>query len=318
MRYFNMKQIVLLVGTIIMMSLSTQVSFAKEQPQFYHLTIIHTNDFHDYDPYALARKATLIKQIRAEADNVLLVDAGDLYTRGPYHKFFYGEMEMAAYNAMHYDAWELGNNEFKGDPDPVIADQKLYNLVKQAQFPTLCSSIKTADNQYLPGVKPYTIKTIQGVNIGILGVSSIKVKNYPQAVNKLVENPVEAAQKLLPEVQAQSDIQIILSHAGLSADVQMDMKLADRGVALIVGADDHYVISQPIYRTGGIPIVQAGGEDNIYLGRVDLTFEKKEGKWVLIAHKGRLYPITKDISLEPNIKAIIDRYLSTIKKQAAA
>ncbi|MBU2700562.1 cyclic-nucleotide 2'-phosphodiesterase (5'-nucleotidase family) [Sporomusaceae bacterium BoRhaA] len=317
MRSFNTKQVVLIVWVLLTIILPCPISAAREQPQFYHLTVIHTNDFHDYAPYALARKATIINQIRAEAPNVLLVDAGDLYVRGPYHKIFYGEMEMAALNAMHYDAWELGNNEFKGHPDPLIADQKLYNLINQAQFPTLCSSIKTAAGEYLPGVKPYTVKSVHGLNIGILGVSSMKVKNYPQASNKIVEDPVATAQQLLPNVKRESDIQIILSHAGLSADVQMDMKLAGSGVALIVGADDHYVISQPIYRTGGIPIVQAGGEDNIYLGRVDLTFENKDGKWVLVSHQGRLYPITNDIPMDPTIKEIIDRYLATTQKQAA-
>lgn len=104
MRSFNTKQIVLIVWALLTIILPCPISAAQEQPQFYHLTVIHTNDFHDYAPYALARKATIINQIRAEAPNVLLVDAGDLYVRGPYHKIFYGEMEMAALNAMHYDA----------------------------------------------------------------------------------------------------------------------------------------------------------------------------------------------------------------------
>ena len=259
----------------------------------------------------------MIKQIKAASQNVLLLDAGDIYARGPYHKIFYGELEMAAMNAMDYDAWELGNNEFKGHHDPVIADEKLYNLVDQAKFPTLCSNIKTSSGDYLAGVQPYIVKQVNGVNIGILGVSSMKVKKYPQAANKIVEDPVLTAQKLIPQLQNESDIQIILSHAGLSADVNMDMKLAQSGVALIVGADDHYVISQPIYRTGGIPIVQAGGENNIYIGKVDLTFEKRNGKYVLVGQTGQLYHITDQIPMDLTIKQIIDHYLSSVQKQAA-
>jgi 2',3'-cyclic-nucleotide 2'-phosphodiesterase (5'-nucleotidase family) len=135
---------------------------ASGSPQTFELTVIHTNDFHDYDPYALARKATLIKKIRSEAKNVLLLDAGDIYVRGPYHKVFYGELEMAAMNAMKYDAWELGNNEFKGHHDPAVADEKLYNLINRAEFPTLCANIKTSSGEYLPGVQPYIIKPVMG------------------------------------------------------------------------------------------------------------------------------------------------------------
>lgn len=292
-------------------------TYAAEKQAAFTLTVIHTNDFHDYDPYALARKATLIKQIRAKSQNVLLLDAGDLYTRGKYHENFYGEMEMAAYNAMKYDAWELGNNEFKGHPNKAEAEKKVLNLVKQAKFPTLCANIKTTDGKYLPGVSPYFVKNVNGVRIGIIGVSSLKVKGYPQAADKLVEDPVTAVKELIPQVKEQSDIQIVLSHAGLAADATMDKQLADSGISLIVGADDHYVIERPIYRSGGIPIVQAGGEDNIFLGRIDLSFENKNGRWVLVSQQGQLYPITDKVHMDPEIKKIIDQYLTQVKKTAA-
>lgn len=307
--------------TLIWMVVSIMIpvyAFAeKVQPQVFKLTVIHTNDFHDYEPYALARKATIIKKIRSEVQNVLLVDAGDLFTRGPYHNIFYGEMEMAAYNGMNYDAWELGNNEFKGHPDQSVSDQKLYNLIDQAKFPTLCSNIKTANGEYLPGVKPYIIKSIQNVKVGIIGVSSTKVRGYSQASNKIVEDPLTTVKDLIPQVRKESDIQLLLSHAGLAVDVQMDMKLAGSGLSLIIGADDHYVIQQPIYRTGGIPIVQAGGENNIFLGRVDLTYENRDGQWVLISQHGMLYPINDKIPMDSEIRKIIDGYIATVKRPAA-
>jgi len=306
-----------LIWLLVSMMIPVGVFAEQTQPQVFKLTVIHTNDFHDYEPYALARKATIIKKIRAEVENVLLVDAGDIYTRGPYHKIFYGEMEMAAYNGMNYDAWELGNNEFKGHPDQIISDQKLYNLIDQANFPTLCSNIKTMNGEYLPGVKPYIIKSIQDVKVGIIGVSSTKVRGYSQASNKIVEEPLTTVKELIPQVRKESDIQLLLSHAGLSVDVQMDMQLAGSGLSLIIGADDHYVIQQPIYRTGGIPIVQAGGENNIYLGRIDLTYEKRDGQWVLVSEHGMLYPINDKVPMDLDIKKIIDGYLAKVQRPAA-
>lgn len=308
---------IILIGMLMFVMIPVYAFAEQVQPQTFKLTIIHTNDFHDYEPYALARKATIIKKIRSEAQNVLLVDAGDLFARGPYHNYFYGEMEMAAYNEMNYDAWELGNNEFKSHPEQAVSDQKMYNLIDQAKFPTLCSNIKTINGEYLPGVKPYIVKSIQDVKIGLIGVSSSKVRGYSQATNKIVEDPLTTVRELIPQVRKESDIQLLLSHAGLAADVQMDMKLAGSGLSLIIGADDHYVIQQPIYRTGGIPIVQAGGEDNIYLGRVDLTYENRGGQWVLVSQHGMLYPINEKIPMDPDIKKIIDRYLATVKKSAA-
>lgn len=313
------KKILYFITVVIAVSFANPAAAlaASSQPQVFDLTIIHTNDFHDYEPYALARKASIIKNIRAEKKNVLLVDGGDLSIRGPYHKAFYGELEMAVLNALKYDAWELGNNEFKAHPDQAVTDEKLYNLINQATFPTLCANVMTQEGTYLPGVQPYTIKPVAGINIGILGVTSNKVKTYPQASNKVVEEAVTTLKTLLPEVRKESDIQIVLSHAGLAGDLKIDKELSDSGISFIIGADDHFVIPQPIYRSGGIPITQAGGEDNIFLGRLDLTYENKDGKWVLKSHKGVLYPINDKVPMDPEIKNIVDGFLSKAKKIAA-
>ena len=112
------------VALLAVLLMPAIVFAAENQPQTIQFTVIHTNDFHDFDPYALARKATIIKNIRAEQKNVLLMDAGDLSIRGPYHKIFFGELEMAAMNAMKYDVWELGNNEFKAHEDQAVTDEK--------------------------------------------------------------------------------------------------------------------------------------------------------------------------------------------------
>lgn len=313
------KKILYFLTVVIIMSFVNPAGASPDpkRSQVFHLTIIHTNDFHDYEPYALARKASIIKQIRAEKKNIVLIDGGDLSIRGPYHKIFYGELEMAVLNALQYDAWELGNNEFKAHPDQAVTDEKLYNLINQATFPTLCANVRTQDGNYLPGVQPYVVKQVAGMNVGILGVTSNKVKNYPQASNKVVEEAVVTLKALIPEVRKESDIQIVLSHAGLAGDLKIDKELADSGISFIIGADDHFVIPQPIYRSGGIPITQAGGEDNIFLGRLDLTYEKKDGKWVLKSHKGMLYPINDKVPMDTEIKNIVDGFLSKAKKIAA-
>lgn len=313
------KKILYFLTVVIIMSFVNPAGASPDpkRSQVFHLTIIHTNDFHDYEPYALARKASIIKQIRAEKKNIVLIDGGDLSIRGPYHKIFYGELEMAVLNALQYDAWELGNNEFKAHPDQAVTDEKLYNLINQATFPTLCANVRTQDGNYLPGVQPYVVKQVAGMNVGILGVTSNKVKNYPQASNKVVEDAVVTLKALIPEVRKESDIQIVLSHAGLAGDLKIDKELADSGISFIIGADDHFVIPQPIYRSGGIPITQAGGEDNIFLGRLDLTYEKKDGKWVLKSHKGMLYPINDKVPMDTEIKNIVDGFLSKAKKIAA-
>src|SRR3954469_15438007 len=74
--------------------------FAKEE--LIRLTILHTNDTHSrIDPFpendakypgmgGVARRAAVIKKIRSEESNVLLLDAGDIFQGTPYFNMYGG------------------------------------------------------------------------------------------------------------------------------------------------------------------------------------------------------------------------------------
>src|SRR5262245_15650535 len=87
------------------------------------ITILHTNDTHSQiDPLpandrnagkgGVARRATLVKRIRKENPNTLLIDAGDVLQGTPYFNFFKGEVEYKAMSLIGYDAGTIGNHEF--------------------------------------------------------------------------------------------------------------------------------------------------------------------------------------------------------------
>jgi 5'-nucleotidase len=93
------------------------------------LVILHSNDVHSrVDAFpdddkkfpgmgGMAQKAALIKKIRAEEDNVLLLDAGDIFQGTPYFNFYHGELEMQLMSAMQYDAATMGNHDFDAGID---------------------------------------------------------------------------------------------------------------------------------------------------------------------------------------------------------
>src|SRR5213592_2536123 len=72
------------------------------------ITVLHTNDTHSQiEPilendktYAgkggVARRATLVRHIRKENPNTLLIDAGDVFQGTPYFNFYKGEVEYKA------------------------------------------------------------------------------------------------------------------------------------------------------------------------------------------------------------------------------
>ncbi|MGD9154602.1 MAG: metallophosphatase [Bacillota bacterium] len=276
----------------------------------FHLTILHANDIHGHGMKNLARQATLIKEIRAKEANVLVLNAGDVYGKGKYHYRFYGELEFAIMNALGTDALTLGNNEFKATRD-LTAQKYLYARIKQARFPVLCANVLRAnDRSYLSGVKPYTVFNFKGIKVGILGVATNEISGYRQAKGFIVLDQIATAKKIYPQVAAASDIVLALTHIGYKRDRALAGVLP--GLAAIVGGHSHTVLWEPKV-VGNVPIVQAGAS-NKYLGRLDLYFEKGSRGWTLKRFQGQLFKLVKSIKKDPEIKAIIDRYLATLPK----
>jgi 2',3'-cyclic-nucleotide 2'-phosphodiesterase (5'-nucleotidase family) len=298
-----------------MIWLSVCPSQSGDAPKTFNLTIFHSNDFHGYEPANLSRQAWIVNQERKGNPNVLFLNAGDVFTRGIYQQVFYGELEFAELNAMEIDAFTLGNNEFKAANDRDASQRYLFALLQQANFPILCANIhQTKDGSYLPGVKPFIVKNLNGIRIGILGVSANRVQGYVQAKGFTVDDQVAAAQNIFPKAMENADMIIALTHIGFD----VDQKLAETlpGLTAIVGGDSHTVLKEPFMKNG-IPIVQAGGESAQYLGRLDLTFEWVNDAWKMTRCQGKLIPLDDTIPQDPKVKAILDSYLARIEKKAA-
>ena len=94
-----------------------------------HITILHTNDVHSHiEPFEkddprypsqgdVARRMTLINNIRKENPNTLLLDAGDIFQGTPYFNFYGGELEFKLMSMLKYDACTLGNHDFDNGID---------------------------------------------------------------------------------------------------------------------------------------------------------------------------------------------------------
>lgn len=303
-----------LIGIVVLALTLFLTAYGANEVRTFQLTILHSNDFHGANLPSLARQATLIKQIRSQEQNVLVLNGGDVFSRGPYHHYFYGQLEFDVLNAMGTDALTLGNNEFKAAADRSLSQQYLFARINQAKFPVLCANVlREQDGKYLPNVKPYVIKKMGSIRIGILGVSANRIKKYPQAKGFIVRDQIKTAQEIYPKVAAESEIVIALTHIGFKKDRVLAETIPS--LAAIIGADSHTLLEEPV-TVGKTPIVQAGVNGN-YLGRLDLTFEYTRKGWILKQYQGKVIKLDAAIKEDPEIKKIIDRYLAVVPQKAA-
>lgn len=264
------------------------------------LTILHTNDVHSrLDPFPMdgsknaglggvAARAEIIKQIRAETDNVLLLDAGDIFQGTPYFNLYKGEPEIKAMSMMQYDATTMGNHDF---------DAGLDNFATQLQHATFSVIVSNYDftSTAMEGKSiPYKIIKKGNIKVGILGIG-IELKGLvPENLygKTIYQNPIEKANETAAILKKQGcDMIICLSHLG---DKYEDNKVSDEVLAkecydidLIIGGHTHRFFPEPRKYTnkkGGDTLVNQVGWSGMQLGRLDYNFGHRKNKNLLKAH----------------------------------
>ena len=266
------------------------------------ITILHTNDTHSQiDPLppndrnagkgGVARRATLVKRIRKENPNTLLVDAGDVLQGTPYFNFYKGEVEYKAMSAIGYDAGTLGNHEFDNGVEALAAALKFANF-------DIVSANYDVKGTVLEGrVKPYVVKTLGGIRVGLFGLGISPAGLITPANFKGVTyiDPVQAARDVVKTLREKERCALVvcMSHLGYAerprADRMSDTLVASQvdGIDFIASGHSHLFMERPAEQTqpcGAKTLIFQVGKSGINVGRVDFTF--KTGK--LIGASGRL------------------------------
>lgn len=226
-----------------------------------NLTILHTNDLHGR---LQLEGAEVIRRTRESAVECLLLDAGDAVTSGNVMFRPGGEPALGLMSDAEYDAMAMGNREFH------FLWRGLQSKVKLARFPVLCANIRGSDAAIGPSIRASIILERGGYRVAVLGltVPMITKRMLARVVSPYwFEDPIAAAQEIVPALREQADIVVALTHIGLQSDELLAREVP--GIDLIVGGHTHAVLSE-ILVVAGTAIAQAGWWAH-HIGRVHIT-----------------------------------------------
>jgi len=256
------------------------------------LTILSTNDQHSrLEPFAaddkkhanqggFAQRAALISQIRQQEDNVLLLDAGDIFQGTPFFNIYGGEIELKLMSKMGYDASTIGNHEFDNG---LVGMSKAF---EHAKFPFICSNYDFSDTILDKKTIPYKIIEKGGLKIGLIGVG-VKLEGLVSATsfgNTKYMDPIEKANeyaKLLKEKSC--DYIICLSHLGIDYPAEenqigdMEFVSKTRNIDYVIGGHTHTFMDAPVEvknLDGRVVYVSHSGWGGLRVGRLDIEFGK--------------------------------------------
>jgi 5'-nucleotidase len=275
------------------------------------ITILHTNDTHSQiDPilendktYAgkggVARRATLVKRVRRENPNTLMIDAGDVLQGTPYFNFYKGEVEYKAMSLIGYDAGTIGNHEFDNGVE------SLAKAMQFANFDIVSTNYDVRGSALESKVKAQVVKEVAGLRIGLfgLGISPTGLITPDNFKPLLYLDPVRTAREVTKRLREQEKCTLVLgmSHLGYYPNPQRD-EVGDtqvaaqvEGIDFIASGHTHTFMDKPVLQknpAGKDTIIFQVGRSGIYVGRVDFTVH--DGK--VTASAGRLLDL-RDESL---------------------
>ena len=301
------------------------------------LQVLGTTDLHGHvlpqDTYSLqpvnqgwAKLATLIRQAKAENPNTLLIDSGDTIEGEPINyvqtrlRPDLMEPSIAVMNALGFSAMAVGNHDFNWGLEV------LRRAEKQAKFPFLSANTIMAKGGKA-AFTPWTKVNVSGVTVVIVGFTTSAIPKWEEPENyagMAFQDIVESARALIPRLREKekADVIIITMHSGLGTlpgqadDENCALRLADQvpGIDLILTGHTHAPISS-VHK--GIPILQAAAHGRA-LAVADLSLQKNQGRWHVVASQGRLLQPSADtaqdaeiLQLTAELRAATETYLKT-------
>ncbi len=218
------------IKKIVVFTLLIGALFAEKYPasEYQRIMVMFTNDVHGGIPRTEATFmnpqfppkigsapaiARIVKTIRAQAEaegfGTLLIDEGDFFSGTPVGSKTAGAAVVEFMNAIGYDLLTAGNHDFDK------SHTELRKRAKEANFPFLGANIVNSETGEIADfLKPYIIKDIYGIKVGILGIgtSVTPAMSFPEHLEGITFLPeITTAKKWIPIMKEEGADVIILS-----------------------------------------------------------------------------------------------------------
>ena len=319
------------------------------------LTILHHNDSHGnlakgtYVGYT--QLATLINQERSyNPDRTLVLSAGD-NIQGDAMMYYFKSAPlgyaadgtvltpamshhpmMAAMNEVGYDAMVIGNHEYN------FGSEIFKAVLSEAEFPVLQANVAESQPYGIAavGVETYVEKTLDGIDVAIMGIGNHRVSNYelPSNIPGLTfSDPLVKAQELSDALNPDNDVVIALTHIGFTEDpksvevdanVDTNMAAQVTGLDAIIGSHSHtnpatgfgpykYLPTLVADPDGEPVIINQAYRYNNTLGEVFIGLRPLAGGgYEVVSQAGQYIQVQMTTPEDPDVKAIVDPYVTLL------
>jgi 5'-nucleotidase/UDP-sugar diphosphatase len=283
------------------------------------LVFLHVNDTHGQTQGAPtiggeARLATLVAEYRAKPGpaRVFLTHCGDILSRGDaLTRHSLGAANFALMDRLRYDAWVPGNGDFYDGLDVLQA------RMKEARFPTLAANV-TVKSTGKPLTQGHVIEWAGDVRVAFFGLCTIEVGQRP-ASGVSVQDPVEAAKRLMPDLRRQADLVVALTHIGYAEDLRLAEAVP--GIDLILGGHSHTFLAEGRevkHADGRVTLVCQAGWLLMHLGVATVRLAPAPGAgYTVRSLSAKTVPLDRNVKPDPEVQDLLKTLSRPASRPAA-
>ena len=212
----------------------------------------------------LARKATIIDNVKLEGYNPIIVDAGNLFFKS--NKPVVGlnseinkinaNVIVESFNLIGCDALSIGENDLSNGLDYIL------KLKENANFPFISANLVDKDNNLI--FNPYVVVDRGDVRVAFIGLAS----SFSNSEVSVLD-PLTSLKKIIDEVKQKSELIVLLFNA--ADDDVLELQNSSVSIDLIIRSKSKRRSSD-----GGKKQIPeySGGDRGKYLYRLDLSLSE--------------------------------------------
>ena len=269
------------------------------------LTVLHTNDLHarlmplENKHGGFAYLAAVIRRERANCDDCILLNAGDVAQGTPVSTIFHGLPAFEVANLFGIDVGTLGNHDFD------YGWMQTRKFMETAKYPIVSANVVGAKGE-LFAPKPYTILKVNGLRVAVIGIMTDDLKTL--TIPKLIApwhtlSSLETAKKYAAELKNQSDLVILLGHITSQEERRFLQEAKD--IPVFVTGHVHSGLAQAQTADGRILVRVKGYAEE--LGRLELKVDT-ETKSVVSSTWKRIDVDSATIKPAADVAAVVKRW----------
>jgi len=301
----------ILYFTILYLSINIYIAEGTTPNKIKKLVIFQTSDIHSHidskEPGWLDM-AEMIKRDRTNSggqNKTLLIDCGDTIPGSILGVVSHGKAAISLLNAMHYDAWILGNHDLE------FGFKRLNEISKKCSADIIAANLIPEEKNNFIKWKLY-IKN--GIKAAVIGLTSPHIKEWLWG-NKTKHYNIISTEKAIEStmneiLQKHPNIIILAIHHGRFTPNRLNgfniKKIADKypQIDLILGAHSHQEV--PGEKCGITTwYVESGAHAKKY-AKIEITVNLKTGNTQKINSK--LIPVTKQSHISHEFNNAIKKW----------